>query len=95
MMANFPRKEEEGEEEEEKDAPRVGGTWSIYLHSRLFGGQMYLGKYNTYIENLGYTFEHLYTARYGIIIGLSLENHLGHWKVGLIQVTKCYKYSWF
>lgn len=29
---------------------RVGGTWSIYLHSRSFGGQMFLGKYNTYIS---------------------------------------------
>lgn len=67
-----------------KGCSRCGGLvehglfMSIYLHSRSFGGQMYLAKYNTDIENLAagiyciyvyYTFEHLYTARYGIIIG--------------------------
>ena len=67
-----------------KGCSRCGGSvehglfMSIYLHSRSFGGQMYVGKYNTDIENLAagiyciyvyYAFEHLYTARYGIIIG--------------------------
>ena len=63
-----------------KGCSRCGGLvehglfMSIYLHSRSFGGQMYLAKYNTYIENLGYTFEHVYTARYGKSL-----RPLAHW----------------